>query len=152
MIDDLVSAATKELYSSSSVIALATADPKITQEMPYTSVEGTGTLRLVVSQAGQWTGPVPGKTHHFPVLRVDAWSDPTRNTDGNVSQPDASRKARAALNAVINVLRLVNGGDTWGTDFFVISSSLRTEPMEIPRPIGDDQMKLWRCEFAVVHP
>lgn len=152
MIDDLVSAATKVLYASSSVTTLATADPKITQEQPYTTVEGTGDLRLVVSQAGQWTGPVQGKTHHFPVLRVEAWSDPTRDADGNITQTDASRKARAALLAVIDVLRIVNGGVTWGTDFYVVSSALRTEPVEVPRPIGDDQMKLWRCEFAVVHP
>lgn len=152
MIDDLVSAAVKRLTADATVVLLATATPEITQEQPYNVVEGSGRLQLVVSTAGQWTVPLSQRTQRFPVLRVEAWSDPTRDSDGNVTIPDASRKARAALGAVIEALRMVNNGATWGADFFVLSCHVRTEPMEIPLPLGEDEMKRWRAEFAVTHP
>jgi poly(3-hydroxybutyrate) depolymerase len=152
MSDDLVTATVKRLTADATVASLATATPPITQEQPYNIVEGSGTLQLVVSTAGQWTVPLAQRTQRFPVLRVEAWSDPTRNVDGNVTIPDASRKARAALDAVIEALRMVNNGQTWGDGFTVLSCHLRTEPVEVPLPIGEDEMKRWRVEFAVTHP
>ncbi len=152
MPDTLLDAAVKELAADATVAALCTATPKITQDNPYNTIEGTGKLQLVVSNGPPWTSPTPRTTKHYPAVRVEAYSDPTRDSDGNVIANDANAKARAVLAAVTDVLNLVVGGVTWGDDFFVVSSHTRAEPMQVPRPVNDDSMRVWRVEFCVIHP
>ena len=153
MPDTLNEAVVKELLADATVSALCTHDPKITQENPYGhTLEGSGNLQLVVFQWGSWAQPTKRKTAHFPMLYVQCWADPTRDSDGNVVTPDAPKKARAALDAVSEVLHLVQGGVTWGDDFYVISSHRISEPFQMARPPTDDELVLFRTEFGVTHP
>lgn len=58
-------------------------------------VDGTGGMAVVVARAGAWATPGPMSSLEFPLVRVECWADPTRDSDGQIVALDAADKAFA---------------------------------------------------------
>lgn len=150
----LVYAAANFLAQQPSVTALVgeddLGDPMIYPNQPEATIENTGTSMIVLTSPDGW-GANNHNTARFPILYVDIWSDPTRNSDLSVRRKDADLKIEEVFQAVDKFFHLVNASQPgglsvmWGsaeeletrTGLRIISSARQNEP-EI-RPAFDDE-------------
>jgi len=141
----LAYAARKFLAQQSDVTSLLgvdeLGDPMIYVNHPGATIENTQNSMIVLTVFDGW-----GANNHndarFPVLTVDIWSDPTRNSDGSVRRKDADLKIEAVYKAVDRHLHQVsnslpNGDYIFWDDERIISSSRQNEPSL--RPAFDDE-------------
>lgn len=98
-------------------------------------VDGTGKTAIVVRRGGAWGTPDPVQTSAYPILTVDCWADPSRDSDGMVSVDDAPDKALALARVVDRFIH--NQRDVFwgagGTDkgLMVVSTQRWSEPILI---------------------
>lgn len=98
--DDIVSGCIKYLNSISDIVDLVGSDPVgswIFDSFPAQNMTGTSSVCLVVSAAGSWGTPPPGQTGEYPRIQFDIWSDPPRDDMGQVTEPQAARRAADIL-------------------------------------------------------
>jgi hypothetical protein len=106
-------------------------DTWIFDTKPYAKIENSESSLIVINEAGNWQPRNQHNTERFPRLRVDIWSDPTRNTDKSVKVHDADDKIQAIHAVLTKHLHLVHQSVTrddpawmgtpgsthiWGTD------------------------------------
>jgi hypothetical protein len=112
---EIETAARKMLMSDDTIrgYTVSEAETRVYKNRLDIPVNQTGKLALVVSRNGGWATPDEVQTLEFPILRVDAYADPTREIDGQIRILDAEDKAAALLRAAD---RLIHGkrGVLWG--------------------------------------
>lgn len=109
----------------------------------YARYEGTSKTAVVLSTAGGWTSPNAYSTVRFPRLRVEIYTDPTRDGAGAVVTRDAEARALDVFDLVDRRLHNTSGHDVmWGGQR-VIASTRLSEPEVFDVPDGDGAV---RCE------
>lgn len=98
-----------------------------------TRIENTQRCAIVVSYGGGWRPPLDSNTVRFPLVVVDIWADPTRDTDNSVLTHDAKTKCFHIYSEVFKVLHLLDRStDDGGAIYFdqtrIISSESLGEP------------------------
>lgn len=97
--------------------------PWLWSDNPHTVVEGTGKQAIVLSHAGVWTSPNTHNTAQFPRLRMQYWSDPTRDAQRNVVKQDARAKAWKVYQAARRTLHRPGGvNEMWTPTVQVIGA------------------------------
>lgn len=104
-------------------------------------MKGTQQSAVVLSDYGGWQVPVPYSTPRFRRLRVDVWTDPTRDSSNNINVTES-----ATVNRCLHVFNVLHSHlqrtdpDTvlWG-DLVTYSCQLLTEPQPQQIPDGDSQ-------------
>lgn len=153
----LVAAARDKLAGESTVTALLGSDTEFTvwifEDRLFARVEGTESVALVLRQRGSWTSPNGHNTLRFPRLLVEVYVDPTRDSDGMVTDVvGADLRGDAVYRAVDAVLhRAAQEAQTWGTG----DRALRTvgcqrldepEPADVP---DGDGLRVLRVNYGV---
>jgi hypothetical protein len=88
---------------------------------PYGKLEGSQSSLIVINEAGNWQPRNEHNSQTFPRLRVDIWSDPTRNENGSVKVHDADDKILDIRKILDRHLHLRHNSittedpDWWGT-------------------------------------
>lgn len=141
----LVYAARNFLVQQPSVTSLVgvddLGDPMIYANQPEATIENTQTSMIVLTSPGGW-GANDHNTARFPILYVDIWSDPTRNSDLSVRRKDADLKLEKVYEAVDKFFHRVSNSEPgglsvmWGTaeeletrtGLRIISSTRQGEP------------------------
>lgn len=76
------------------------------------SLKGTSGLAVVVRRSGGWSTPDQSRTAEYPLLTVQCWADPDRES-GEVAVGNALNKAWALYRAVDPIFHMVRG-ERWG--------------------------------------
>jgi hypothetical protein len=128
------------LLSHPEVTSLVRNDVKgewIFAHAPQAEISSTGESMIVVRQIGPWAVPNRHNTMKFPRIRLEVWSDPSRDADGNISAKDAEERALALSAVCDNFLHLTAGPEaTWGSTR-VLTSYRLDEPVPISIPVTD---------------
>ena len=90
-------------------------------------VDGSGGRAIVVKRVGGWAGPNAVNTQEFPKIRLELWSDHSRDLDGDVAAYDGLTSAFAMFRAVDPLLHGVRDV-RWGA-VFVVGCSRWSEPV-----------------------
>jgi hypothetical protein len=103
-----------------------------------TTVEGSSSSAITLSDFGGWSLPEPYATSRFRRLRVDMWVDPQRDANQNVTETSSitTNRANSLFNAVHRVLQR-RDSDTiqWG-DLVTFACQLLVEPQFVAVPDG----------------
>ena len=103
--DDIVSGCIQYLNSFSDIVSLVGSDAAgswIFDSAPAQNMNSTSAMCIVVYNAGSWGTPAPGQTAEFPRVGIDIWSDPPRDSMGQVTEPQAARRAADLLYRTID--------------------------------------------------
>lgn len=153
MPDDVGTAAWKYLSPQASVAAVLGAfsesdsNPTIAGK-PYlfsgnmlVTIKGTQASAAVVSDYGGWSLPPVLGGQRFRRLRLDVWTDPTRDAAGNINVTESNTVNRClhVFNAFHNLLQRPDmDTQTWG-DMVTFSCQILTEPTPAQVSDGDSQ-------------
>lgn len=104
-------------------------------------MKGTSASAVVLNDFGGWQAPPQLGSQRFRRLRVDVWTDPLRDVNGNISVT-----LESTVNRCLQVFAIVHrhlhrrDSDTvlWG-DLVVYGCQLLTEPQPSQIPDGDSQ-------------
>jgi hypothetical protein len=133
---DMVQLAVERLQASTRVSV-----PVYSREAPH-KIDKTGAMFLVVADAGSWGG-TNWSGRQRRVLRINLWSDCTRDEFGLPVEEDAAAKAWSIWNGVDQELHDIRHGWT------AVCSSMRSEePNEYPVE-GAEQSALLSGTFEV---
>lgn len=119
------------------------------------TLENTQRCAIVINRAGGWATPNEHNNMRFPLIVVDIWADPTRNTDHSVKYDDAEDKANDIFDAVRSVMHTVDRGRSgggfiyWGDERITSSESL-AEPDTTPVKDGNGAYML-RARFGITY-
>jgi hypothetical protein len=150
---DFVHAARIELVSRGVLVGLVGTDSVWTdgwifQHQRYIDVRSTGSACVVLASRAGWSGPNRHNTVRFPRLQVEAYVDPTRDTNLNPSgeaPPTVQERADAIFKAIDPVLHRVDGGGfIWGGvgGIRIVSSLRGVEPDIVEVPDGDGEVRM----------
>lgn len=150
MAADVVQGAVQFLTQDTSITSLLGSfqdgKPWIFQDNFYAVVKGKQKVGLTVETRGGWQAGLVSSTMGVPRLYVAAYSDPSRDSGGQVSTQNARTKAMAVLTAVESKLhrpnqtgwRTVDNSDyIWCGGLRVLKSIKLTEPDYAPVADGD---------------
>lgn len=161
MAADVVQGAVQYLTQDDSVTSLlgsfSDGKPWIFQDNFYAVVKGLSKVGLTVETRGGWQAGLISSTMGVPRLYVAAYSDPSRDSKGQVSKQDARAKAMEVLVAVAKKLhkpdqtawRTLDDSDyVWCGGLRVLKSIKLTEPDFAPVAEGDG-MVMGSLTFAL---
>jgi hypothetical protein len=126
-------------------------------------IDGSGRSALVVNRSNAWTAPDPVKWMEFPVLRVHAYADPRRDTDGQIAELDAEDRAFALYRVLDRMLHArrdyTMGAQGSQAGLKVVSSARWAEPFMVTDkdrhgdgdPLGDALYVVGQWALVVVH-
>lgn len=117
----------------------STGTPWIFEDEMFRLLEGSQEAALVITYAGQALSPNTYNTSLFVKLSIDVWVDPSRDTDGNPTDPSS----RAAISKALKIWRILDkylhrvggGSQTWGSA--VTLSSKRLSALSAPYMVPD---------------
>jgi len=134
--DDLLSAAQQYLAAQSDLTALlgsdSTFDTWIFREELLAPVETTGKAALCLLQQGQWATPNDHNTLRFPVLTVEIYVDPPRDSEGNPTTTSVSSQIDHLFRVVDQYLHRPQGGEQLWGDLLTYGSLRASEPSRFP--------------------
>lgn len=107
-------------------------------EQVQTTVQGTSSAAVVVSDAGTWGVPNMNNTLENPRIRIDIWSDPPRDALKNITDPlEARTKAKQIFDCLNKYLHRPQGGaEQWG-DVITTGCYRLGEPIYVPMKDSD---------------
>lgn len=107
-------------------------------ELVQTTVQGSSSIAVVVSDAGTWGAPNMNNTMENPRIRIDIWSDPPRDQLKNITDPLEARTAAKQVFDCLNkyLHRPQGGAEQWG-DVLTTGCYRLGEPIFTPLKDGD---------------
>ena len=105
------------------------------------TIKGTQQSAAVLSDFGGWSLPPLLGTQRFRRLRLDVWTDPTRDANGNiiVTESNTVNRCLHVFNVFHSTLQRTDmDTQTWG-DMVTFSCQLLTEPTPAQVADGDSQ-------------
>jgi hypothetical protein len=154
--DDIVSGAAKFLLAQPETVAAVSSysiggqsTPGIFQYRTWTTIEGTSSTCVVLTNEGGWAGANLHNTLHFPRLTCTIWADPIRDAGGNVTDfGEVNRRAFAAYQVFDKYLHRTGGDEVYFGQLRVISSIRLTEPTISAVSDGDGLLRL-QTSYAI---
>lgn len=126
--------------------------PWLFSQNMHVDLEGTSGEAVVLTHEGSWTSSNRHNTLAFPRLRVQCWSDPSRDAGRNVTAHDAPDKGWVVWMAVRSLLHRPGAfAEQWSEHVRVIGSYCLDEPVwpMDPTPQGNDSPGYWEGYFAL---
>ena len=99
---------------------------------PYAKIDDLNrSSTVVISSSTTWDAPVRGNSLRFPLVIIEIWAAPSKNTDGTVAEFDADDVISEVYDAIRKYVHLVhrspvNGAHfEWGSSVIVDSQILK---------------------------
>ncbi len=67
------------------------------EDRPMVLLEFSQSVMIVLNEVGSWSASEQNFNVRYPILQVDVWADPTRNSDNTVRMYDAADKIEAVF-------------------------------------------------------
>lgn len=122
---DIVAAARAHLLTNSQLLALLGSGSGFAHwifvgaddlAMPFVQIEGSQKACVLLRQQGDWASPNPHNSMTFPLLVVEIFVDPLRDSVGNIVSPDLKGRFEPIQKEIVKMLHRPQGDvQTWGT-------------------------------------
>ncbi len=145
--DDVVQGAVKYLQAQPPVLAVlgsfeGSSSPWLFQRRMWAEIEGSSSAAAMLYSDGGWTSANPHNTMRFPILSLEIWVDPLRDSQNNVSNPsEVWRRMNHIYKVIDGYLHRPQGGQQyWGT-VRTVACVRMTEPTIYEVPDGDGVLR-----------